>query len=73
MDRPLGHHAKWNKTEKGKYCMISLICGILKKKKKQANHEINIWIGGCQKWGGGDKMGEDDQKVEISSNTINKS
>ena len=25
-----GHYAKWNKSEKDKYCMISLICGIQK-------------------------------------------
>ena len=23
-----GHYAKWNKSDKDKYCMISLICGI---------------------------------------------
>ena len=23
-----GHFAKWNKPDKDKYCMISLICGI---------------------------------------------
>ena len=31
---PGGHYAKWNKSEKNKYCMVSLVCGILKKKKK---------------------------------------
>ena len=33
MDGPRDYHAKWSKSEKEKYHMISLICGILKKKK----------------------------------------
>ena len=28
MDRLGGHYAKWNKSDKDKYCMISFICGI---------------------------------------------
>lgn len=28
------HYLKWNKSNKDKYCVISLICGILKKNKK---------------------------------------
>ena len=28
MDGPQGHYAKWSKSEKDKYCMISLIGGI---------------------------------------------
>ena len=27
-DGPWGHYAKWNKPNKEKYCVISLICGI---------------------------------------------
>ena len=27
MGRPRGYYAKWNKSEKEKYCMISLTCG----------------------------------------------
>ena len=27
MDWPIGYYAKQNKSEKDKYCMISLICG----------------------------------------------
>ena len=27
MDGPRVYYAKWNKSEKHKYCMISLICG----------------------------------------------
>ena len=29
-DGPGGHYAKWNKSDKDKYCIISLICGIEK-------------------------------------------
>lgn len=38
LDGPRGRYAKWNvqyKSEKEKYCEILLICGILKKKKKE--------------------------------------
>ena len=30
IDGPEGYCAKWNKSEKDKYCMVSLICGIKK-------------------------------------------
>jgi len=30
MDGPWSHYAKWNKSEKSKYHMVSLICGIYK-------------------------------------------
>jgi len=26
LDGPTGYYAKWNKSEKDKYCVISLIC-----------------------------------------------
>ena len=29
VDETWGHYAKWNKSEKEKYCMITLRCGIL--------------------------------------------
>ena len=35
MDGPRGYSAKWNKSEKDKYCMISLICEILKSKANE--------------------------------------
>ena len=28
MDAPRKYYAKWNKSDKDKYCMISLTCGI---------------------------------------------
>ena len=31
MDGPTDYHTKWSKSEKDKYHMILLICGILKK------------------------------------------
>ena len=33
MDGPWGHYAKWDKSEKDKCYMISLVCIILKKEK----------------------------------------
>ena len=38
MDGLKGHYTKWNKSEKDKYCMISLICGI---SKIQQTNEFN--------------------------------
>ena len=34
MDGPRDYHSKWTKSEKDKYHLISLICGILKKRYK---------------------------------------
>lgn len=28
MDGPWDHYDKWNESEKDKYCMVSLMCGI---------------------------------------------
>ena len=30
MDEPEGPYAKWNKPEKDQYCVISIICEVLK-------------------------------------------
>ena len=55
-------------TEKDKYPMSSLICGISKKKKNTEQ----IQIGDFQSQGYGmGKMGERDQQVQISSYKIN--
>ena len=48
MDGTEGHNAKWNKSEKDKYCMISLIRWNLKKKKNQA-HKYREQIGACMR------------------------
>lgn len=37
MHGPQGHFAKRNKSEQDKYCMTSLTCGILKKKKNHTH------------------------------------
>ena len=64
MDGPWGCYAKWNKTEKNKYYMIYLICGILnkqtKKDKHKKPHRYREQICGYQRQGveGVDKMGE---------------
>ena len=34
MNRPREYHAWWNKSDKDKYCIISLKCGISKKQNK---------------------------------------
>ena len=39
--RPRNYHTKWSKPDKDKYHMISLICGILKKKKYKWTHLQN--------------------------------
>ena len=39
MDGPRDHHTKWSKTEKDKYHMMSLICGILKNQYKYTHEQ----------------------------------
>ena len=61
MDEHGRHYAKWNKSEKDKYCMISLICEIWKIQQiSEHNKKINILIdterklditSGGRKWG----------------------
>ena len=52
MDGTEGHNAKWNKSEKDKYCMTSLIHGILKKKKiKLINIENRLVLAWGRVWG----------------------
>ena len=38
-------------SDKDKYCMISLTCGILNKTKQKQIHRYREQIGGCQRWG----------------------
>ena len=41
-DAPIGYHAKWNKSDKGKYHMISFISGMWKKKTNgQTQHKYS--------------------------------
>ena len=75
MDGPRWHYAKWNKTEKDKYHMILLICGILKKqttKSKLIDTENKLVVARVGKKGL-DRKGESGQKVQISNYKINKS
>ena len=50
MDEPGGHYAQWiSQAEKDKYCMVSLIGGISKKKKKSVIHKKStiVMARGC--------------------------
>ena len=54
-----GYYAKWNKSEKDKYCMTSFLCGIKKiqqtseQNKKEADlQKTDEWLSvGRGKWG----------------------
>ena len=35
MDESWGHFAKWNKFDRERHCIISLVCGILKTKQNK--------------------------------------
>ena len=59
-----------NQTKKGKYCMMSLICGIKKHKNSQV-WKTDWWlpqVGGC----GVGELEEGGQKVQTSSYKVNK-
>ena len=57
---PCEHYIKWNKSDKDKHCMISLICGIFKKEKtkkekqnktkKPIEKEIRFVVTTGEKW-----------------------
>ena len=42
MDGPRDYHIKWNKSEKDKYRMMSLICGILKNDTNELIYKTEI-------------------------------
>jgi len=44
MDGPRDYHTKWSESDKDKYHMMLLICGILKKKKKNDTNELTYRI-----------------------------
>ena len=44
MDGLGGYCAKWNKSEKYKYCIISHICGILEKKQTSEYNKTEIYL-----------------------------
>ena len=39
IDEPRGYYAKWNKSDKDKYCIISLTCGIWKTKQMNKHNK----------------------------------
>ena len=54
MDGPWGHYAKWNKSDREKYHIISFMYGILKKQTKTQNTKFKDTenkTGGCQRQG----------------------
>ena len=63
----LGHHAKWNKSEKDKYNLISLICGI--QNIALIKTEIEWWLPGTKGCGKGEDAG---QRVETGTSKMNK-
>ena len=67
MNGPWGHYAKWNNSEKDKYCLISIHADefFLGKKKNHENKLMdieNILVAGRVS-----EMGEDHQKGQTSS------
>lgn len=44
MGETKGHYANWNKPEKDKYCMVSFICGILKKKNQSHRNRRRMMV-----------------------------
>ena len=58
IDRPRGYYAKWNKSEKDKYCMISLYMESKKQNtwtnrtKQKQTHRYREQTGCCPKGGG---------------------
>ena len=61
MDGPRDCHIEWSQTEKEKYCMISLICRILKndtneliyKTETDSDLENELMVTRGKGWGGG--------------------
>ena len=66
MNGTSGYYAKYDKSEKDKYHMSSLICGVQKKKKKSRLKESSLVVGrregGLRGW----QMDEEDQEIQIS-------
>lgn len=62
MNGPQGHYPKWIKSEKVKYYMVSLACGIIIKKNQNSERQRADW---CFPGVGDRRIGESAQKVEI--------
>ena len=72
MDGPWGHYAKWNKSDKDKYCIISFYVESKKQKRELIDIENRLVIVRGREWGI-DEMDEGGQKVQTSSYKIKKS
>ena len=65
-----------NQTEKDKYCIESLVCGILKKKAKRSNSWSKSWstevvARGSVRWGcGGGEGGREDRKRLVTGHKL---
>ena len=66
MDGPRDYHIKWSQSDKDKYHMISLICGILKKwykltylqnRNRLTGFETKLMVTKGETWWGRDKLG----------------
>ena len=69
MDGTWGHYAKWNKSDKHKYCVVWLIYGIQKKKEIHINREkLAIARGENGAW----EIGWGGQKVQTFSYKLSK-
>ena len=51
MDEPRGYYATLNKSDKDKYCMISLVCENLKQNKTEADLDSKNRLSGCHRKG----------------------
>ena len=72
MDECRGYYAEWNKTEKDKYSMVSLIFRIQKERKKTAElteTESRLTV---RVWGGGGGWRDVKQRVRTSSYEMSK-
>lgn len=58
-----GHCAKWDKSDKGKYCMIPFICG---NKNSQASR-VEWWLPVC----GGGRQGDIVQRTQTCNWKMN--
>ena len=58
-----------SQTEKDKYCMVLLTCGIKKAGGQTHRNRLEWWLPGAKRWG---RWGEVDKRVHIFSYKMNK-
>ena len=74
IDGPQGHYGKWGKSDKDKYYIISLICGVKNKQEKKPKAtppkktliDDRRQIGGCLRWTV-EEVGEHVKKYKLES------